>query len=420
MEIFGRGLFLTGSAALAVAAKERVTIKQGAARSTLVEHSAEVLKRDPKRASVGNHSGYPFRSFASCHFTETINTKPGNMASCFFIESAKRSAVPRDVQIKSFLPQREIEICQRVREVRLAEKWSQPIFAKELGITRERLASYEYAKAPIVYELGRLICNRLNVNQRWLAEGRPPMRHCIDVSPHAEALFPVRILFSEAYDKHLKGEIDDRIAELEEQLGAPLETAVFDDALLDNWPPVGAPLAQGAEFYLKRICGILAHAMPPEIQAKFFGHLITEAQKFSEAHKNEMRDWLKESKERADRHAVRERENNLTLNAGAVTNQPMPSWPELKRRVEKLTEHRGAKTILARRCKVTRQAVTTWLKGNVQPGAEATLRLLDWVTEEEAKPQKSGNDADTSNPPKTQTKEPTDENRKSKRTGQRK
>ena len=94
--------------------------------------------------------------------------------------------------------------------------------------------------------------------------------------------------------------------------------------------------------------------------------------------------------------AFPEREKDLTNAAGAVTNRAMPSWSDLKDRVEKLTAQRGAKTVLARRCKVTRQAVSTWLKGKVQPGAEATLRLLDWVTEEEAKQQKRDSTASSS------------------------
>ncbi len=77
----------------------------------------------------------------------------------------------------------EVRICGRLRQVREQSQKRQAEFARELGISRVRLASYEYAKAPVRYEIGKQICYRLNINQRWLATGRLPLQPYFDVSP---------------------------------------------------------------------------------------------------------------------------------------------------------------------------------------------------------------------------------------------
>jgi hypothetical protein len=80
---------------------------------------------------------------------------------------------------------------------------------------------------------------------------------------------------------------------------------------------------------------------------------------------------------------VSEREINLTSSSALPTTTPMPSWPQLRTRIKKVAKKRGVKSALARECGVTRQAVTTWLTSDVEPGAKATLRLLDWIDREE-------------------------------------
>ncbi len=111
----------------------------------------------------------------------------------------------------SKLPKREEEICLRLREIRERMKWKQVDFAKEFKITRERLASYEYARAPVKYFLARDVCKRFNICQRWLATGALPQRPFFEVNEFAEDLFPEKILLSVSYDKILAEEFEERL-----------------------------------------------------------------------------------------------------------------------------------------------------------------------------------------------------------------
>jgi transcriptional regulator with XRE-family HTH domain len=65
------------------------------------------------------------------------------------------------------------------------------------------------------------------------------------------------------------------------------------------------------------------------------------------------------------------------------------------------TKHYRAKATLARALGVPRQWVNDWLLGKHEPGGDITLRMLDWVTAEEAK-KKSPGSAQT--PPERKTR----------------
>jgi DNA-binding transcriptional regulator YiaG len=59
--------------------------------------------------------------------------------------------------------------------------------------------------------------------------------------------------------------------------------------------------------------------------------------------------------------------------------------PALIDRLRKVTKGHGKKSALARTLGVPPQRVREWLAEEVAPGGETTLRLLEWVTAEEAK-----------------------------------
>ncbi len=48
------------------------------------------------------------------------------------------------------------------------------VLARRVGILPERLASYENARAPLLFGIGVLICKELDVRPRWLALGEKP------------------------------------------------------------------------------------------------------------------------------------------------------------------------------------------------------------------------------------------------------
>lgn len=60
------------------------------------------------------------------------------------------------------------------------------------------------------------------------------------------------------------------------------------------------------------------------------------------------------------------------------------NWEQLRVRLRRATADAGSKAALARLFGVTTQAVSQWLSGASAPTADTTLRLLEWVTAEEA------------------------------------
>ena len=78
-----------------------------------------------------------------------------------------------------------------------------------------------------------------------------------------------------------------------------------------------------------------------------------------------------------------------------------PIMPTLIERLRRATEKHGRKTELAAWLGAPQQSVTDWLSGRKEPAGETTLRLLAWVTAEEAK-QKSSGSAVTPPEPKAQ------------------
>jgi transcriptional regulator with XRE-family HTH domain len=100
------------------------------------------------------------------------------------------------------ITEREADIGRRVQQVREHIKWPQPAFAEELDISRDRLASIEYGRTPLRYEIGYRLCVIFEINPRWLAEGAGEIKSTL-LSPDLPKPegFPSRSLFSRSYDE---------------------------------------------------------------------------------------------------------------------------------------------------------------------------------------------------------------------------
>ena len=79
----------------------------------------------------------------------------------------------------------------------------------------------------------------------------------------------------------------------------------------------------------------------------------------------------REAQEILEREA---RKHNLLLRHGDVSN-----WAKLRKLLLSETTVPGAKAAIARRFKVTTQAVSQWLSGKTMPSADTALRLRDWL-----------------------------------------
>lgn len=92
----------------------------------------------------------------------------------------------------------------------------------------------------------------------------------------------------------------------------------------------------------------------------------------------------------------------LTVRTENSTESGMHSkLATLLARLNRATRQRGRKVELARFLGVPHTRVSEWLSGKTEPGGETTLRLLAWVTAEEAKQQDSAGSATSPPAPKT-------------------
>ncbi|HEY0551152.1 MAG TPA: helix-turn-helix transcriptional regulator [Verrucomicrobiae bacterium] len=98
---------------------------------------------------------------------------------------------------------RDQAICARLRTIREVLGYSQGEVAEALHATRERIAAYEHARAPIRFHFGNAFCSTLHINQHWFATGEGLISPYIE-NAHRDLVISDRALFSEIYDDKLK------------------------------------------------------------------------------------------------------------------------------------------------------------------------------------------------------------------------
>lgn len=325
----------------------------------------------------------------------------------------------KPVQIKSFLSQREIEICGRLRELRLQMSRGQPEFARQIGISRVRLASYEYAKAPLRYWLARDICQRFDVSQRWLAMGAGPEFGHIDIAPNIEQQIDQKELFSEAYDRVLCAAINEHWNQVAVQAGvSPEKFRIIPAQPAGSSIPAGRLFLQ-LFFHLRQIIKLHVDSLPTSaLQVAYFTALADAGDEFIERKKEEI-ERLKNASPADDR--TPSKKGGVAPVAAPVatadlTNVPIAEHSSVMRRLslalliaraQRITKReRGKASALASFLNVSRSRVSEWLSGEAQPDGEHALKLLSWVEAEEAKQKRPGT-ASTAPGQKTQRKVPT-------------
>jgi transcriptional regulator with XRE-family HTH domain len=109
-------------------------------------------------------------------------------------------------KISGLVSAREKEIARRVQQVREHINWPQPAFASELDISRDRLASVEYARTPLRFADGYRLCMVFDINPAWLANGTGEMRSNL-LTPNLPLPegYPPKSMFSSIYDQYVSG-----------------------------------------------------------------------------------------------------------------------------------------------------------------------------------------------------------------------
>ncbi len=255
------------------------------------------------------------------------------------------------------------------------------------GIERSTLANYEAEVTPLGYDQAKRICYRLNINQWWFATGASPFAPYFDLSPNLEFSIKQNTLFSQAFDAVLKVPLLDQIETLVRQIGAKAYfSGKYDDVVLDNMSLVSDDPGEAAAFYVQKALKMKFNWMPEQFRLQFAEALLKAEEEFRDRlglHINKL------VKDRQMRDAAvpppSESEKKGLLDISTLGNNEgvKPKLPELLKRLNEATRERGTKSALAKFMGVPLPKISQWLSGTHEPGGETTLRLLQWVEQQE-------------------------------------
>jgi transcriptional regulator with XRE-family HTH domain len=272
----------------------------------------------------------------------------------------------------------EKAIGKRVAECRRFRSWNQYQLAGEIGISRDRLASVENGRVALSTETAFKIAEVLRVNLMWLAVGWGDQKRFIRA--------PVKLItrafkdrvFKQAYDSTLREffendwrEVVKRHAEgkytkeemrieipsagaaqrprLSVQEFAEVELRELEGFNLDSLPETDKKMIQDQILLCKSVLG--SGSLLPAPGAKSYSSLSNS--------------FLTEA--------------STSEKLGGVKAQ----LPTLLERLNLATKESGNMSALAKFLGVPLASVSRWLSGKREPGGEITLKLLQWVEQQE-------------------------------------
>ena len=77
---------------------------------------------------------------------------------------------------KHNFPDEEKLVGGRLRHFREQLGLTQRELAAKVSLSREKLANFEAGRVPLKFDMGIKICETFDINQRWLAFGKKPMK----------------------------------------------------------------------------------------------------------------------------------------------------------------------------------------------------------------------------------------------------
>lgn len=280
------------------------------------------------------------------------------------------------------LSEREAAVCQRLADVRAHLRLPRSTFAQAVGLPVKSYTNYESKTVAVPFYVGRAVCRTFDVNQRWLATGKPPMWMYAEVGDENEDAIHPKSLFTEAYDDHLSRPVSEVLALYASVL--MIRPDDLDDSDMAWLQLDGAPKssAETMERILSLGIGGMIQFIPARLRVTFVRRICETMEKFKVEHAGEIDAWWDKFNEEFEA----EQKSIVDINThSADTPDVRLTWKELKNRLKKVTADRGQKAAAAKFIGVDRSNLNRWLDDDQEPGAEATFRLLEWVTAEEAK-----------------------------------
>ena len=295
------------------------------------------------------------------------------------------------------------QIAARIKIFREGLRWSQSDFARMLDLSRNMVANIESGRTPLRYDVAWEISEKFDYQISRMAFDDPS-----DIV-FLSARFPPpesSLLSKQALLKDVATAVKSGVYGKPSLLGPGMIPGV----------DIGGKLHQ-IWSHLTALVWQCATETPIEKLAEM-DHLFTSAaEAFLQSLPREPRDNVTVRASALNlailryKHIVRpyfsktDQKSFVDSNTHtADTSGVLLTWKELKNRLKKVTAVRGQKAAAAKFIGVDRSNLNRWLDDDQEPGAEATFRLLEWVTAEEAK-QPSPTSASTPVEPKTQPKD---------------
>lgn len=279
------------------------------------------------------------------------------------------------------LPDRELQIARRLRQVRDSLRLTQTEFAEQIGIRRERLASYEEGRVPLRYDIALRLCHQFITSEKWLSTGQGNPRLLVDLllDPIA-AKIPADRAFSKAFDEAFALRYEERIDQCEKAGVLPFVLAPDD-----SWTRI--------ENLFRGIINGWLEELPEIERGTFLISLLEDAKQ--KMRRRPFAAWPDFCRNRAAKQGTPQisatQGNNPSKKelADSLQYDKLQSvkfdWKWQRERLNRLTATRGAKSALAGRLGVPLSSLSLWLSGEREPGVKIAFRLLAWADEREEK-----------------------------------
>lgn len=273
----------------------------------------------------------------------------------------------------------EVQICARVKQFREAGALSQSLFAEALDISRDKLASIEYGRSPLRFGVGKILCRQFNISQAWLAEGLGNPHPQIEFAEEVERSIPQKTLFSRAFAEYLLPKLS--------IIQRALIKRPVEGVSIQFLTPAGLAEDEHLGWILKRELGAITNELPKDLRVPFAKAVVAAVARFGEAHGfgGRIYSFPRLFVQIYGSLPYGENEVLTALDETVKYEGVKPKLPQLLNRLGKITEQSGKMSELAEFLGAPLESVSRWLSGKREPGGETTLRLLQWVEQEERK-----------------------------------
>jgi len=285
-------------------------------------------------------------------------------------------------------------ICARLKLFRENIGLAQDAFAERIGISNHQLASIEYGRTPLRYDIAWRVREVFGLAISWLFSGKyPPDHPDLTPWPNPATMEERRCLLTEAEKSVALTGLDSPAHKAAEAHWWKVQK---EKSLA--WEPSRAVLLAAMKSnlmdWLSQIPNAEALAFCSEISEcaeNFLNSFLSKPQpKLNLRTQALFRSKMHGDIENHHAGGSDKIKTQSALDIGGAMDETsvvqakekqIISLPELLHAVRGLVKERGTKTALARRLKVSRQAVDQWLSEDAKPSADLTFELLKWVKE---------------------------------------